>query len=53
MSPDVTILNTAMPYDGDKNIMDDNGEGLLVKHIGTGTIHNNSKKYLACFNVTN
>lgn len=31
-----------MPYDGDKRIMVGKGEGLLFKHIGIGTLHNNS-----------
>lgn len=33
MSLDVTILNTAFPYDGDKKIIVGNGESLVVKHI--------------------
>lgn len=38
MSPDVTVLTQAAPYEGTKKIVVGNGEGLEVKHIRHGTL---------------
>lgn len=42
MSPDVTVLTRATPYEGNEKIVVGNCEGLEVKHIGNITLHTQS-----------
>ncbi|KAM1051317.1 hypothetical protein EV2_033841 [Malus domestica] len=42
MSPNVNLLDTAIPYTGDKRIVVGNGDGLTVNHIGTAFLPTSS-----------
>ncbi|KAM2253909.1 hypothetical protein ACFX1S_008245 [Malus domestica] len=42
MTPDVTVLNRATPYEGTEKIIVGNGESLEVTHIGNGILQTQS-----------
>lgn len=42
MSPDITLLHYAVPYDGDKQIIVGSGQCLTVQNIGHGTLQSHS-----------